>query len=222
MDMTTLCLTGWQQPADALSVIAPDKTIHFNYAAYSDVNAAIKAMSPTPRLAIGWSLGGQVLARAVAGGHVRPQTLILLGASYQFLADTAFTHGMQKADFASVVNSYTQDPIEMLKGFHMFVGAGDKHSTRIARALNQPITVWKHGLFWLEELGRFSCNTLDFSSFPATIIIHGINDKVVSPAQAEMFAKHIPSSQLTLLEDCAHAPHLHDTAALKTLVDRYV
>ncbi len=220
--MTTLCLTGWQQPADALSCIAPDTATHIDYSHHNNVEALLTTLPRSPRVAIGWSLGGQILVRAVAGGYVRPQTVILLGASFQFLSDANFTQGMPASEYPSIIAGYANAPTEMLTGFNALVGAGDQHSASIARTLNQNIIVWPQGKFWLEELGRFSCSTLNFADFPRTIIIHGLNDKVASVGQAKAFATHIASSELQLLENCAHAPHMHDTAALKALVERYV
>lgn len=220
--MKVLCLTGWQQPADALSVIAPEDTIHFKYDVYVDVNTAINTMPLTPDTAIGWSLGGQLLVRAVASGHVRPKKIILLGAAFQFLNSDNYQNGIPTADFTNVVQGYKNKPEDMLRGFHVMVGSGDSQSVRITRTLNTSLVLWKNGLFWLEELGRFSCTSLNFSNFPETIIVHGKNDKVTSPKQAEDFKHLIPHAQLRLLDDCAHAPHLHDSQSLKQLIFSHV
>ena len=47
--MSLLYLTGWQQPADALSILAPDAQ-HFDYAAYDNVEDMFAALPKTPRL----------------------------------------------------------------------------------------------------------------------------------------------------------------------------
>lgn len=220
--MTVLCLTGWQQPADALSIIAPPDSIHASYATHDNVPSFLASLPKEVDLAIGWSLGGQLLVRAIAGKYVRAKKLLLLGAPFQFLASTEFTQGLPPELFGGVVQGYKQDPLPMLKQFCGLISTGDTNAASIARSLSSVIEVWKNGLFWLEELGRFSCGSLDFTDFPPTLLIQGDSDKVVYPAQAQLFLDALPGATLHTLKQCAHAPHMHDTAAIKQLVDAHV
>lgn len=220
--MSTLCLTGWQQPTDALAAIAPAEAIHFNYDAYTDIPSLLSALPTAPELAIGWSLGAQVLVRAVAGGYVRPRRLVLLSASYQFCSDELFPSGPSPQEYAVVAQQYHNAPALMLRGFRGLIASGDTQEKTILRTLNAACPLWQHGLFWLEELGRYSCAPLDMSNMPPTLLLHGKNDKVASPAQSEMLASRIPSSQLVIWDDCAHAPHLHNASALRELIQRHV
>ena len=150
--MNILCLTGWQQETDALFKIAPD-ALHFDYGAYKRPAGAkcFKALPATPDLAIGWSLGGQLLVRAIAGGYIKPGKLLLLGAPFQSVADAHFPEGMSEADFRAIKNSYRKNPQAMLVQFQSLVGVGVIPK------------LWEHGFFWLEELGNSGCHSLDFS-----------------------------------------------------------
>jgi pimeloyl-ACP methyl ester carboxylesterase len=39
-----------------------------------------------------------------------------------------------------------------------------------------------------------------------TLVIAGTKDPIVPPAQAELIAKHVPNSQLVMLEGSGHVP----------------
>ncbi len=203
--MNIVCLTGWQQEPDALAGIAPD-ALHFEYGAYDNVHAMFKALPDNVDLAIGWSLGGQLLVRAIAEGYIKTDRLLLLSASFQCIAKAHFSQGMPEPDFRAIKNSYRTNPQEMLARFQALAGIGGMPD------------LWDNGLFWLEELGRTSCRTLDFSNFPETWVIHSTNDAVVSFASAEEFVTRIPSSTLFPLRACGHAPHLRNSDLLIRLI----
>jgi pimeloyl-ACP methyl ester carboxylesterase len=219
--MSILCLTGWQQPADALEAIAPGAQ-HFDYASYTDVEAMLRDLPKTPDLAIGWSLGGQLLVRAIAGGHVKPKALMLLAAPFQFIADEGFPRSMPAATFQEFRTGYRASPEETLRQFHTLLALGDTKAKPITTALNATRQAWKHGLFWLDVLAAFSCEQVDFNAFPPTTVIHGLKDKVADPANAEAFSKRISHARLLPWDNCAHAPHMHDAEALREIVRAHV
>ncbi len=218
---SVLCMTGWQQPADSLSDIAPD-AVHFDYAAYDNVETMFAALPRAPRVAVGWSLGGQLLVRAIAGGHIWPGALILLGAPFQWVADAHFTHGVPQVVADEVQYNYARDPESMLAGFHTLIAHGDTQEKSIIRALNKIRQVWKNGAFWLGELAQASCCDLNFSVFPRTVLVHGLSDKVIPPANAKMYAERLPASELMEWLGCAHAPHLHNPQSLRERIRTYV
>ena len=204
--MTILCLTGWQQKPDALNIIAPD-AIHLEYDLYNNTEELFKNLPKNIDTAIGWSLGGQLLVRAVAGGYITTKKLILLAAPFEL--------GMSEAEFKEFRDNYIKYPKETVYQFNSLVGLGNPKSPRIIRTLNEEMKLWNNGLFWLDELGGFSCNKLDFSKFPATKIIHGECDKVINVANAHKFMEKLPDSELILIPNCGHTPHLsNDTHAV--------
>lgn len=218
--MTVLCLTGWQQPADALANIAPSG-IHFDYSAYADSQRMFAALPSQVDTAIGWSLGGQLLVRAIAGGHIKVQRLILLGAPFQWIADAHFPAGIPADIAKDVAQNYECDPAAMLSGFNTLIALGDKYEKQIVRMLNAT-EVCKNGTYWLSELARTSCRTLDFSLLPSTTLVHGLNDRVIFPDNAKAYNTHLTRSELHLWPECAHAPHLHDAEKLRQLIHEYV
>ena len=219
--MSSVCLTGWQQPADALADIAPNAR-HIDYSHMGSVDELFAALPREPKLLVGWSLGAQLAFRAVAEGHVRPTAMLLLAPSYQFIATPEVPVGMKREQWGGVVEHYRSDPVAMLRGFHMLVADGDYDSTSIVRTLNRDVRVWQQGLFWLEELGRFSCASLKPDALPPTMIVHGRADKVTQTDQCGAYIKRWPSVTLRLLGGCAHAPHLNDPKLLRSLVAEHV
>lgn len=219
--MSVVCLTGWQQKQDALRDIAPE-ALHFSYADYDDVQAAFKALPPEPRFAIGWSLGGQLLVRAIALGHMKPKALLLIGPSFQGVADAEFQHALPQTMFKDFRKNYTQNAKATATQINALIALGDTEASTIARRLQREMAIWKNGLYWLDELGKTRCGTLDYAGFPPTIIVHGQNDKVNYPEHAHAFCNHIKGGTLLMWQNCGHAPHLHDTAALKKIVSEHV
>jgi pimeloyl-ACP methyl ester carboxylesterase len=219
--MSILCMTGWQQPADSLANIAPGAT-HFDYGDYDNTDEMFGALPKSLRIAIGWSLGGQLLVRAIAAGHVKPERLLLLGAPFQWVADAHFTHGVPQAVAGDVEKNYRTGAKAMLAGFHTLIALGDTHEKQIISTLDATTQVWENGAFWLGELARASCFELDFSGFPPTTIVHGLKDKVITAMSATAFARRIAGSELHIWPLSAHAPHLHDPDILRQMVSAYV
>lgn len=218
--MTTLCFTGWQQAHDALLDVAPAAATHIDYSAQRDVEGLLRALPAAPDLLVGWSLGAQLAVRAVAAGHVRPKRLVLIAPTFQFLKSPNFAEGMDAQAWEPVLAHYKRDAQDMLRGFNMLVAQGDSNASRVMRALNR--NLWQEGTFWLEELARFDGHTMDFNAFPPTTIIHGREDKVAAPAQATAYEKAIPNAQLIWVDNCAHAPHLHDPEFIRKTLAAYV
>lgn len=218
--MTLLYLTGWQQPPDTLASFAPADAIHAPYADFSSTDAFFASLPRAADVAIGWSLGGQMLVRAIASRHIKVRNLILMGAPFQFMASDDFPHGATQELWHSIRANYAATPDSMIKDFSGHIAAGDAYAARIIRTLNKTLSVWQNGLFWLDELARFSCFGLDFYGFPPTLLLHGRNDRVIRHEQARIFADTIPGAELRLLDDCGHAPHLHDEGLLKGILNR--
>ena len=76
-------------------------------------------------------------------------------------------------------------------------------------------------LRWLGVLEHYSCDALDFSKLPPTLLVHGMNDKVVAPSQSQCLAEKIPQATLELWEGCGHAPHWHDKLRLEQAIKNH-
>jgi pimeloyl-ACP methyl ester carboxylesterase len=221
--MHVLALSGWAQFANSLEdVLPPDAhSVSYGDCAGPDEVFARLAVVAQPDVAVGWSLGGQLLVRAVAAGIIRPRHLVLLGAPYQLVADARFPEGKSKRVVAGSRLALKLGAGLMLREFqHDFLAYGDREAASIKRIAPRyldlrPQNDW---LLWYDELARFSCADVDFSAFARTSIIHGTKDVVIPPANATAFARSIKGAELHLLEECGHAPHWHDANFVKQVI----
>lgn len=220
--MTTLCLTGWMQRADALREIAPGDAVHFDYAAVTDMDAMFAALPKEVDMAIGWSLGAQLLVRAVEEGHVKAKRLVLLGAPAQCVSDEEFPYGMTRAELEPVRTACAASPQKALEQFLPLIALGDDYQHRVLHVIKESGHAWANGLFWLDELLSYTCLDTDFEAFPPTTIVHGLEDKVIHPENARFFAACIPGAELIRWQGCAHAPHLHDALGLRDIILNHV
>jgi pimeloyl-[acyl-carrier protein] methyl ester esterase len=221
--MQVLALSGWAQYAASLGNVLPDDAHRVDYGDCTTVEAVFKRLSltPEPDVAVGWSLGGQLLVRAVAAQAIRPKHLVLLGAPYQLVANAHFRGGRPKMATKALRMAFTLNADALLQKFQAdFLAEGDCHAEHIKNAAPHFLApaACNEWLFWLDQLIEFSCKGLDFSAFPRTDIIHGKQDAVIPFANAERFAECIPHAVLHALPDCGHAPHWHNANFVKTVI----
>lgn len=223
--MKTLALSGWAQYPESLANVVPEDTTFFSYGEYGSVDACFAAMKKlpqtSPHIAIGWSLGGQLLVRAIAEGVLKPKWLVLLAAPFQLVADSQFRGGVPKAVVNASRLALKANPGLMLSEFQaMLLARGDSRADHIKAVSPKFLAQDKqmHWNFWYDELVRFSCYEIDFSRFPPTDIIHGTEDAVIPYPNALAFAKRLPVSSLHRLNFCGHAPHWHDANFVRRVI----
>lgn len=225
--MSIMTLSGWGQPHDALKVVAPE-AFHLDYADYGNINEALAAIGNLGRthdIAIGWSLGGQLLVRAVAEGVFKPKKLVLIAAPFQFVTTAQSPLGMGQDTFDKFRNNFAADPSRTLDKAWELLMVDDKHHDKIRHVLaghNKQNVLAKDWLKWLHWLDGYSCHHLPMRHFPPTLIVHGDKDAVVFMEQSRQFAKVIPGSTLHIVKDCGHAPHWHDTELLQQHIEDYI
>lgn len=221
----TLALAGWTQRHDALKGIAPD-ALHLDYypsRSQEEVFARIAPHAKDIRYAIGWSLGGWLLMRAIMEGVIAPEHLTLIAPPLQFVTTEDFPHGMDPATFALFYTNYRDQPERTAARFAQLIAKGDTEHKRVVDALDLPphttdAATWHP---WLDTLSAQRHGHLAFDGFPPTLLIHGAHDTIVPVAQGRELAQRIPGAQLHIFEDAAHAPHLHDAPRLARLIDHH-
>lgn len=215
--MSTLLLSGWAQPADALAHLAKDAVL-FDYSDYADVESAIAALASIPhRQVIAWSLGGQLALRALAAGAIAPGHLTLIAAPIQFVSDDAALPGMGEETYRLFRDSYASDAARTMARFHGLIAKGERDMRRVMGLLrHHPQTEnTARWLPWLEGLARYKHTPTDLANPPPTLIIHGMHDQIVPYAQSERLAASMKGAALSLWPEVGHAPHLHDAARLR-------
>jgi pimeloyl-ACP methyl ester carboxylesterase len=221
-----LALSGWGQPHDALLALVPG-AVHGEYAHHTSVRDALRSivdMGQGCNTAIGWSLGGQLLVRAIAAGMLRPQLLVLIAAPFQFVESSELRIGMKRDKFEKFRDNYKNNPARTLDKAHELIIKGDSHEMQIRAHLarqDKSKALAQHWLEWLHLMDGFSCADLHLADFPPTLLVHGEDDVVVTPDQSQQFAHAIPHAKLSLWPHTGHAPHWHDTALLQALIKEY-
>lgn len=214
--MSTLLLSGWAQPVDALAHLVDDAVL-FDYSDHASPEAAIEAMRDLKaEKVIGWSLGGQLAMRAIAAGALKPQHLTLIAAPLQFVS-TPELKGMDATTYQLFRESYAKEPARTKERFHALVAKGDVKFRAVMDLLGHHPQVedTRRFLPWLDALAAHRFDRAQLASFPRTLIIHGMNDHIVPLAQSEALVQLLPDAKLQAWEGVGHAPHLHDADRLR-------
>lgn len=226
--MKTFTLSGWGQPHTALADIAPENAGHFDYSGYNDIKAVIEEIAEYAQnyeAVIGWSLGGQLAVRAIAAGLMQPKKLILICVPFQFVRSEKIKIGMPQDKFQKFRDNYDKNAERTLSKAWELIVLNDKNPENIRSYLAQydkEEMLEKNWLNWLDILNNFSCDEVDFSCFPKSLLIYGKQDAVVEYNQMYEFSKAMPQARHTLLEDAGHAPHWHDKVAIKKHIEEYL
>ncbi|NBX02915.1 MAG: alpha/beta fold hydrolase [Alphaproteobacteria bacterium] len=225
--MKIMALSGWGQPYDALRSIVPDAT-HVDYGHFSDVGEALAHIAEagkTHDVAIGWSLGGQLLVRAIAAGMIHPRALVLISAPFQFVQTPEKPIGMKRDLYEKFRENYAKNPVRTLHKAWELVTLGDANAEPIRELMaghDKDPVMQRNWLYWLHALDGFSVDELHLADFPPTLLVHGKNDAVVEHAQQAHFARKIPHGRVLTLEEAGHAPHWHDGEKIRGWIADHV
>ena len=195
--------TGWAMPG------GKGLCDYARYPSYRAWKAAMLRRRPKGlriKTAIGWSLGGQVLARAIADGVIRPHTAILTGAPFAFIDE--------KSDFANAdscaafVASFAKRPAATRRRFIASVAQGCPDADAVAKEL-RPLPSKRYLSAWLRNaLLPFDGATLRIPQYykpKRVIILHGREDAVVRWPQAQEWLRVFPRATLHIVEKQGHA-----------------
>jgi pimeloyl-ACP methyl ester carboxylesterase len=218
--MTTLVLSGWAQPANALAHLVEGDDVHFfDWSHYPNPRAAIAALRDYARGTeieniVAWSMGGQLAMRAITAGALKPKHLTLIAAPFKFVCKN---FGMHPIDYGAFRNCYARDPVQSKHRFHTLLAKGDSKMRELMNILvhHPKVEELCRWLPWLDELGRFSMDTSKLASLPPTLIVHGTHDAVVPLVQSKVYIRHMKQAKLSIWDEVGHVPHLHDPERLK-------
>lgn len=225
--MRILSLSGWGQPHDALKNIVPD-ALHLDYAPCKDAEEALAVIAEAGRecdMVIGWSLGAQLALRAIAQGRIRPAKLVLIAPPYQFVENTKLPMGMKRDMHEKFYHNYKTNPERTLTKAWELIIKDDEQEDRVRAHLSQhdkQALIAHDWQLWLDELERFSCDTLPLDMIPSsTLIVHGNNDLIIGVEQSRYLKGKLPRAMLIEFLGCGHAPHWHDPDTLVSLIKEH-
>jgi pimeloyl-ACP methyl ester carboxylesterase len=214
-----ISFSGWGHKHDSLKDICKD-SYHFNYLehqSFKDVQNHFK--SNEFDIVIGWSLGGQIALRLLDDDNITAKKLILIATPYQFVSDSNFKYGIDKATYNSFKKGFKILPKKTLDKFYFLNCKGANNHKFILNYLQKNKLDQLNNLsYWLEELGDFHCSDLDFSKINETELIYGSNDNLVGAMHAKLLADNIKNSNIHILQECGHVPHLSNLSSVKDII----
>ncbi len=180
----------------------------------ADIEATLAALAVRSATLVGWSMGSQL---AVVLAHRNPalvRSLVLVGATAQFVASCAYPHGLAVKQLHGMQAKLAISPHRTIAGFQglLFSQAEQKHEQawrRVVALLHQiPVPsriVLQAGL---EQLG---CSSL-FHLLPElrqpVLLLHGACDAICPLANAQAMAAVIPDVQMVIYDQAGHLPFL--------------
>jgi pimeloyl-ACP methyl ester carboxylesterase len=217
-----LALTGWGHPHDALHGVAPQAR-HLEYTHVPSLDEALQSLAEAAKhvhTVVGWSMGGQLAAYAIAKKVIAPKKLVLIAAPYHFVARRGQGLGLKPDIYAQFMDNLRTKPDRTFDKAYALVHHGDARAEQVKEALagshaRRPKHDWE---YWFAALKDVEFDELDFSHFPMTHLVHGTADVVVDAKQSEYFATRLPRAKLHLLEGCGHAPHWHDAKKVQAII----
>ncbi len=220
--MRIVTLSGWGTKQDALKHAIPPGFVAtpISYAAcngFDELRSVLDEHRYTD-IAMGWSLGAQLIARAVAENVLQPKMVVLIAPPYQYVNGGDVRCGMSSLMFKTFRATYHTMPKMALKQLAVLTAKASKRARAILDIMDDNPEHFEAWGNWLEYLGRFSCNHLDFSEFPATLIVRGAMDHVTPPKQSQLFADKIARSKLVTFNEAGHAPQMVDQPLFHKLV----
>jgi pimeloyl-ACP methyl ester carboxylesterase len=218
-----LILSGWGNASESLDNILPSNVTdvsHFRYHHLQDkeeVMRALTSIDSQPDIVVGWSLGGKLAVNAVAEGVLKPKLLVLVGTSYEYVPNGGINNAVKDLKQGDFYENFRADPEETRRHFIDSMLKGDSRADAMRPDIKLDAEHDMDWLHWLKEL-QFGCEKADLSSMPRTLIVHGQNDAIVLPKQAEEMHRHIPNSRLEMIPASGHMPHLHASESVKALI----
>jgi pimeloyl-ACP methyl ester carboxylesterase len=227
-----LTIAGWAQPADALSALFPFDCTDFDYSDYLPDDSVFTALQAYQHMAhiIAWSQGGQLAVRAIARGVLRPQKLTLLAAPVCFVRrdnaaiKPAVFDAMEPALYQQFYDNYVADPARTKRRFAQLIAKGDSRQQAVMDALRDHESTeetmrWQP---WLADLKMQDLRNLSQIDDEVHVqIIHGEADAIVPISQSEMMLQRFTRARLHRWENCAHAPHLHNSAKFLRMLQQH-
>lgn len=180
----------------------------------ADLTDLVNALGLQDAVAVGWSLGAQVLLKAYAGLAGRLAGLVLVGATPRFTAAPHFPYGLPAKEAEGMRLKVRRSLERALDGFQrqLFVNGELDDPDQAARAKDTLALVQKpsaaaalDGLEalmaaeMLQEAAQVSCPVL---------LLHGEHDSICLPEASAWLAQAMPNSRRMVYPACGHAPFL--------------
>lgn len=194
----------------------------FNVAAAAD---ALAAQIESPACLTGWSLGGLV-ALYLAHRHPEKVRSLCLTASFaKFQAAPDYPEGLSNPTLAKMIALFEQDYHKYMKQFLQLQFLYAKDQQPVLEKVLPDIV--KHGAPTAMQAALDAVSAADARAFLPQInvpvlLIFGAKDSITPPRMGEYLHRHLPQSELHIIEKAAHAPFLTQAGEFARLLAGFV
>lgn len=189
-----------------------------------DIAAAADALAgqiDEPACLLGWSLGGLV-ALCLAKRHPEKVRALCLTTSFAKLqAEPGYPEGLSHPALARMVDLFGQDYHKYMKQFLQLQFLYAKDQQPILDKILPDIV--NHGTpvalqAALDALAAFDARAFLPDIHAPALLIFGGKDSITPPRMGEYLQRHLPQSELHIIEKAAHAPFLTHAAQFAALL----
>ena len=189
-----------------------------------DVADKLAEMIDDNAYVLGWSLGGLV-ALYMAARHPQKINALCLTASFaKFQATPDYPEGLSKPALAKMIALFQQDYPKHMRQFLQlqFLYAKDQHTTLEAVLPD----ILKQGVPVALEEALDAVNDSDARNLlpqisAPTLLIFGAKDSITPPRMGEYLHRHLPQSELHIIDKAAHAPFLSQASEFASLLSDF-
>lgn len=184
----------------------------FDVAATAD---ALAAQIDEPAYLLGWSLGGQVALYLAARHPEKVRALCLTASFAKFQAAPDYPEGLSNPALAKMVSLFGQDYHKYMKQFLQLQFLYVKDQQPILDKILPDIV--QHGTPAALQAALDAVAEADARAFlpkiqAPTLLVFGGKDSITPPRMGEYLHRHLPHSELHIIDHAAHAPFLTHAA----------
>lgn len=177
----------------------------------ADLAALADALKLERTMAIAWSLGAQVLLRALPAVRSRLRGAVLIAGTPRFTATEGWAHGLASRQVEVLAQRFRRDPARTRARFLADLFApgerealGEERLAALERAM--PLPDVPTALAGLDLLASVDLRAgLGAVELPV-LLVHGEADPICPAGASRAMAEAIPGARLALLLGAGHAP----------------
>ncbi len=178
-----------------------------------------------PAYIVGWSLGGLVALHLAAHYPEKVKALCLTASFAKFQAAPDYPEGLSNPALAKMIALFQQDYAKYMRQFLQlqFLYAKEHHSI-LEKVLPDIVRQGAPAALQaaLDAVAEVDARPLLPDIQVPTLLVFGQKDSITPPRMGEYLHRHLPQSELHIIEKAAHAPFLTQAETFATLLRQFV
>jgi pimeloyl-[acyl-carrier protein] methyl ester esterase len=179
-------------------------------------------------VAVGWSMGVQVLLQAFSGLRESLRGMVLVSGTPKFTRSSDFDHALPEVEVKGMRlrlrRNHSATMINFFRGMFAEGEVSPEESRKIEREILSGIDFpgEETALASLAALADADLRDLLPDIDMPVAIVHGGADSITLPGAAGYLAQRLPRANLSIFPGAGHAPFLSDPEAFNALVGAFV